>query len=183
MAKRSPSRQRRTERRAAERAAKKRERIERKMERMTARLDDTKWMGHIHVPSGDILRIPRVVPKVGSMWRCALYDARYMVREVRGDDVYGQVWYSSRFTDTIMERVRGSALLNETFEIDNEEFLVPLERVIRRIKPTSGILQTHILDFCGLEGLLDKTLLEIIIPLCKGKPPTTERYHFRPISE
>ena len=170
----------RIERRAAERAT---EEQLLESQKLANSLDSTKWLGFIQDPYGNNHYLPRVTPEPGSLWRCDLYDARYMVREVRGDDVYGQVWYSSRFTDTIMERVRGSALLNEAFEIDNEEFLVPLERVIRRIKPTSGILQTHILDFCGLEGLLDKTLLEIIIPLCKGKPPTTERYHFRPISE
>lgn len=183
MSKRSPSRQARKERRAHER-------MQRKMESKALRLDPTKWLGYIgHPDTGEIVRIPRIVPEVGSMWRCDLYDVKFLVRQVNDDRIVGQVWNSNRQLSTVLERFRNSRLIENFAQKcgkDIHELLdrlrVDLPRLFNDNRAVTGELQVSTLDFCGLDILVDHSLQEIVMGLGQGRPPENDRYHFRPIS-
>ena len=180
--KRSPSRQRRTERR-------KLERIKQKMSRMSNRLDPNKWLGHVRCPETDeIIRIPRVVPEVGSMWRCDLYGAKFLVRDVRRFWITGQIWYSSNQLNTVMQRFRNSrrvsGIIRRTGQ-NPQEFFGRLQTDLQRLfdlEWTTGEIETNCLDFCGLDILIDHSLDKIIEGLSRGEPPEEDRYHFKRIS-
>ena len=180
---RSPSRQRRTERR-------KLERIKQKMARMSNRLDPTKWIGHVRCPETDeIIRIPRIVPEVGSMWRCELYDVKFLVRQVHGDRIVGQVWSSNRQLSTMMKRFRNSRRVNGIIRRTGQNpqdffgrLRSDLPRLFNDSGETNGELTVYTLDFCGLDILIDHSLDEIIAGLSRGEPPENDRYHFRRIS-
>ena len=190
MAKRSPSRQRRTERRAAERAAKKLERIERKMQNASDRLDPTKWLGQVRHPiTGEIVNIPRIIPEAGSLWRCDLFDARFMVTEVRDNWVYGQQWSSSNRLNNIVERFSKSSFINYVVEnhsgfTSKQEFLERLSIDVRRILNDGppGPIRAKLIDFCGLDMMLEYSLQKIVEVLSDGGD--YQGYlHFRPISQ
>ena len=202
MAKRSPSRQRRAERRARERQRQKLERIERRAaERATEKqllenqklansLDSTKWLGFIQDPFGHNHYLPRVTPEPGSLWRCDLYDARYMVHEVsdNGDIVNGQIWWSNKEVDTLLERIRSSRIVRlkvESRGFTMKDFMDAIEVDVRRMRNSTrktAMFKTSCLDFCGIPEFLEHTIDNIVTPMAKGMAPETNRYHFRPIS-
>ena len=191
MAKRSPSRQRRAERRAAERAARKLERIERKMQRASNQLDPTKWIGQVRHPmTGQIINIPRIVPEVGSLWRCDLFGAKFMVQEVRDNYVHGMAWSCKDQVSNVVERFRQSPYIQRLTDdlppdfSSKQEFFENLSRDLQRLmeeRRLRGPARARIMDFCGLDLLLEKSLQDIVSVLA-DQTSYQGNFHFRRVS-
>lgn len=201
MSNKSPSRQARTERRALERQRRKLEkqrpkpnegyyehldRLEREMRRNMGSLDTTKWLGQVrHPDTGQIINIPRVVPEPGSLWRCDLFGAKFLVQEVRGNYVHGMGWPSKNQINNIVERFQKSPFMMRCADATKEKFDF-IERLSRDLQRgmndrPPGPAKCVLMDFCGLDLMLEQSLQKIVEVLA-GDGDYEGHYHFRPIS-
>ena len=144
------------------------ERMQAKLQRRANRLDKTKWLGVIKdLTTGEHVRIPRIVPEVGSMWQCSIYGATFLVRGVRNDHVIGKLVFPSKVHEHLIQRLerfmRSCNAPDEMFRGALTEMKSSVYQLLNMDGRISGWDHTiPLIDFCGLEQIENKSLMELV---------------------